>query len=76
MPILAEMRQKYRLEGAKYEPNPECKFCQGAGERPLKHREGMTFCICLFVNHEMSDFAGDSLAATAKKLKSELLRRV
>lgn len=72
MSRLAELREKYNLEGGKYEPKQGCKFCGGTGERKLKHRDGDTFCICLFVEPSLSDFAGESLAATAKKLRSDM----
>lgn len=70
---LEELKAKYSLgDGAKNEPKSWCKFCDGKGERFNKNSNRMQFCICLFVDHAMSDFAGDSLSATAKKLKSEL----
>ena len=72
MSRLSELRKKYKLEGGKYEPKPDCKFCGGTGERNLKHRDGKTFCICLFIDPSLSDFAGESLAATAKNLRAEL----
>lgn len=72
MATLAELRTKYRLGGGKYEPNPNCKFCKGTGEKPVKSQNRLTFCICLFVAPDMSDFAGDGLAAVAKKMKSKL----
>lgn len=70
---MAELRAKYGIEGGKYEPKSDCKFCKGAGERMVKtNPPRMTFCICLYVDHELSEFAGDSLAATAKKLRDEM----
>ena len=73
MSRLEELRAKYGFgEGGKYEPKPDCKFCKGTGERDVKHRQGKTFCICLFVAPELSELVGESLAATAKKLREEL----
>jgi hypothetical protein len=64
---LEGLRAKYGLgDGAKYEPNPECSFCRGAGERDTKR--GLRFCICLYVAPEFSNLAGETLAATVKKL--------
>ena len=69
---LRELRQKYRLEGGKYEPKPDCKFCNGTGERTVKATGELTFCICLFVAPEMSDFAGESLGAVARGMKDKI----
>lgn len=72
MPTLAELKDKYKMEGGKYEPKPDCKFCKGTGERYIKKLDRTTFCICLFVAPDMSDFAGESLGATAKKLREQM----
>lgn len=72
MSKLEELRKKYNLQGGKYEPKPDCKFCKGTGERFIKKLNRETFCVCLFVAPELSDFAGDSLAATAKKIREEM----
>lgn len=72
MAALTELRAKYRLgAGAKYEPKPNCKFCGGAGERRCRDGEER-FCICLFVAPELSEFAGETLAKTARKIADEL----
>lgn len=60
------------MKGGKYEPKPDCKFCVGTGERKLKHRAGETFCICLYVEPSLSDFAGESIAETVNKLRTEM----
>lgn len=71
MSRLEDLRFKYGFDGGKYDPKPDCEFCRGTGERKL--RDGREhFCICLFVDHDMSDFAGKSLAETATKLIKEL----
>lgn len=72
MPSLADLRIKYSLEGGKYEPKPGCKFCGGSGERFIAKLNRLTFCICLFVSPEMSDFAGDSLANVAKQIRKNM----
>jgi len=65
---LTELRTKYKLEDGNYEPNPNCKHCKGAGERPIKSRpHEMTFCICLFVDHAASDEIGSMLGQLASK---------
>lgn len=70
MSKLNELRTKYGFTGGAYEPNPNCKFCKGAGERMLKTKPPrMNFCICLFVHHSVSDFAGTSLGETARKIR-------
>lgn len=69
---LNELKSKYGLgDGAKYEPFPDCKFCHGAGERTCKDGK-VRFCICLFVEHSMSDFVGETLGQVAKKLWGEM----
>jgi len=72
MSRLQELRQKYHLEGGKYEPKPDCKFCKGTGERTIKTTGNLTFCICLFVAPEMSELAGTTLGAAARGMKDEI----
>lgn len=75
MPTLADLKQKYGLEGGKYEPNPACKFCHGAGEKKIKsgRRKGeLTFCVCLFVDHSASDEIGTMLSDFAKRKLDEM----
>ncbi len=72
MATLAELRQKYDIPSGKNEPNPICMFCQGSGERTLKRSGKKMPCICLYVDHEISDWAGQSLSAVATKLLEEL----
>lgn len=68
---LNELRTKYGFSSGKYEPNQSCKFCKGTGERRSKDGT-LRFCICLFVDHDLSDFVGDSLSGVAKKLREEM----
>lgn len=72
MSRLQELREKYRLEGGKYEPNPNCKFCKGTGEKTVKRTGALTFCICLYVAPDLSDFAGDELGKIAKRMLDNL----
>lgn len=73
MSTLALMREKYKFNGGNYDPNPQCKFCNGAGERLVKtDPPRMTFCICLYVAPDMSDFAGEMLGRTAKSIRKEM----
>lgn len=71
MATLSELKTKYGLgDGAIYEPYGGCKFCRGSGERTTKSGK-MSFCICLYVDHDLSNFAGESLGETARKIKEE-----
>lgn len=70
MSKLKSLREKYGFSGGNYEPKPDCKFCHGTGERQT--RLGLRFCICLFVEPDFSDVAGETLAATARKLRGEM----
>lgn len=64
---LEEVRQRWPK--ANYAPRADCKYCDGTGER--KKKPGLP-CICIFVSHDLCDFAADSLAATARKIREEL----
>lgn len=71
MSRLSELRAKYNMDGGKYEPNQSCKFCKGTGEKPLK-TGSLTFCICLFVSPDLSDFAGDTLGQVARNIRKKM----
>jgi hypothetical protein len=46
---LSELSAKYKLgDSAKYEPDPNCRHCQGKGEHFSKALNTTTFCACLF----------------------------
>lgn len=67
---LAELKLKHGCESARNEPKPDCRHCQGIGERPIRsgRRKGdMVPCICLFVDHKASDEIGTSLGQFAKR---------
>jgi hypothetical protein len=72
MPTLLDLKAKYGLgDGAKHEPFADCKFCRGTGEKTTK-AGNVAFCICLFVDHDLSNFAGESLGKVATKLREEM----
>ena len=64
---LDDVRSKFPT--VKYAPRVNCKYCNGTGERLT--RPGLP-CICVFVDHDLCDFAAESLAETARKILSEL----
>ena len=70
---LEQLKIKYCLsDGAKNEPKADCRFCKGTGEKLVKRLNCLTFCICLFVDHEASDDIGQSLADFAKRQLEKL----
>jgi len=79
MTTLKAIREKYQLgDGAKYEPNPNCKFCKGTGEKTIKRGRFAgepSFCICLFTEPEFSNELGSMLGGWAKKQLDEMETR-
>lgn len=70
---LAELKSKYNLgDGAKHEPKADCRFCRGTGEKIVWRTGKLTFCICLFVDHDASDDVGEMLATTAKNIREQM----
>lgn len=67
MKMLEEVRQQF--PNAKYAPRENCKYCDGTGSK--RSRPHLP-CICIFVDHSMCDFAAESLAETARKLRKEM----
>lgn len=64
---LHELREKYKLgKGAKYEPDPDCRRCSGAGEHFSKAHKGMSFCACLFFERSFREEALSLLAQSVK----------
>lgn len=61
---LEEIRLKFPR--ANYAPRENCKFCQGTGVRRVTLP-----CICIFVSHDMCDFAAELLSETVKKIRDE-----
>lgn len=65
-----ELQAKYPdFTAIKYDPKPDCKFCKGTGERTLRDGDRKYPCICACVQHDLSDFAGETLGEVARKLK-------
>lgn len=62
-----------KFRNTRHPPREGCKYCGGTGERIAK--PGFP-CICLYVDHDICDFAAESLAETATKLKAELSARM
>ena len=72
MSSLAKLKAKYDLsDGAKYEPNPNCKRCGGVGERKTLLGD-VTFCHCLFIEPDFSNEIGDMLSDFARKMREEM----
>lgn len=72
MATLDDLRAKYGFDGGNHDPKPDCKFCSGTGERKVKRTGKDTFCICLFVDHHVSDMVGSTLGDVAKKELAKL----
>lgn len=71
---LEALRTKYQLgKGAKYEPDPQCKRCQGAGEHFSTAHKGLSFCACLFFAPEWREEALGLLAQAAHRLRDPTL---
>ncbi len=65
--LLDALREKYPNTDFNHPPNPNCKHCKGTGEKLIKRKGEMIFCICTFVNHNCSDEAGTKLGDFAKR---------
>lgn len=70
---LAELRIKYpKHTSAKYEPNPNCKYCHGSGERKTANKDyPVTICLCTYINdQEVVELFQDSLTKIAKEFRN------
>jgi hypothetical protein len=64
---LQQLKEKYKLnKGAKYEPDPKCRHCHGAGERQSNAIGGMTFCACLYFEPEFREEALGLIAQSVR----------
>ncbi len=69
---LSELRIKHKLgDGAKYEPDPNCKKCLGVGEYYTHVLKRHTFCACLFLDPAFRDEAMGLLASAVRTLAAE-----
>ena len=71
------VREKYPT--AHYDPDPECRFCKGRGERTIKPKTPDeepfdTCCICIFVGgpREDREEIARALGNAAKKALADL----
>jgi len=72
---LDEIREK--VPTAHHEPRENCKYCGGTGMRHKKIPatdllpawEGDCACICIFVDHELADFAQETLNKTIRTIR-------
>jgi len=67
MKTLSELKVKYGIDRAHYEPNPNCNRCHGEGEYLSKKTGEMHFCICLFIEPSFSNEAASILGNFAQK---------
>lgn len=69
MTNLQSLREKYGESAIKHEPDPECKYCKGEGERLVKSLNQWTFCACVFFKKEDMFLAGMLSEFATKELK-------
>jgi len=67
MSVMEKLKKKYPGVNFNHNPNPECKFCKGSGERKIKRTGKLTFCICTFVDRSFSNEAGKALGEFARR---------
>lgn len=58
MKTLEQIQQKYPNVKFNHGPYAECSRCHGEGEY-MSRAGQMTFCFCLFVDHEFHDLFQD-----------------
>lgn len=75
----SELKQKYCIESDNiHDPNPNCRFCNGPGEKVIKRgrrKDELIFCVCIFVHHSLSNMAGEMLSEFAKSKLAEIESR-
>lgn len=66
---LEEIRAIYPT--AHHEPRDNCKYCGGTGKihKKTKLIEGDFACICIFVDHDLVDFAQQSINETIQNIR-------
>lgn len=66
---------KIKYPTSKYEPDPNCKYCHGTGEK-ITHLQKSEFideqdvispCICIFVEHEFAKKIAPIIGKWAKE---------
>lgn len=56
-------------------PRENCKYCGGTGERIIHlEKDIVSPCICVFVDHDMVDFAAKWLNRTLERMELEELK--
>ena len=75
MPTLLQLKLKYSLQKAIYEPLSRCKYCGGTGEHPVWGQGGKTPCICLYYPPGQFDsrgmFSGDTISRLAEEAEQD-----
>lgn len=75
MSKLAELHTKYQFDtpiSDLHEPDPNCRKCKGEGEYPHPRGNGLTFCMCLFIEGQsMRDVIAPMLAKAAKQVLTD-----
>jgi len=66
---LDELRDKFPK--CNHLPRENCRYCGGSGDKRSIGRSDLP-CICIYVDHDICDFAQESLSETVKKMKKEM----
>lgn len=70
------LKEKYPTSN--YDPDPECRFCKGSGERFIQGDESWLYpCICIFVggSREEREEIASGLERVAKQELEELRKK-
>jgi hypothetical protein len=64
-----EIRKKY--SDCNYEPRDNCKYCNGTGiiHKKTFNIDGDFPCICIFVQHDLTDLAQNILNETISRMR-------